>query len=494
MESRNNSYPGVATESAFDNLSGKLPLYEKIGFGLGDTASNIMYHAWGVFLMIFYTDVFGIPPKTAGFMILVTRIWDMINDPMMGMIADRTKTRWGKFRPYLLWMAVPYGVLMYVMFITPAWSQDWKVVYAYATYILTTMAYTAINIPYSSLMAVMTPNPLERTTLSQYRFFLAFAGKLLVSLFTLPLVMFFGANASLPGFDKKLGYSQAAGFSRTMGAFGIIAIVLLFITFLTTRERVQPPKGQKSSFRHDLTDITKNLPWIIIFISAIFWLTHNSIRDGMIVYYFKYVNGESGNILFSLPIGTTSLDFDMTTAFLTIGILGMMTGVIFSTPLKKRYDRKVLMIFFCFASVILGSAFYILPPENFILLAAMNFIWSIVAGAMPVFLFAMFSDVADFHEWKFGRRATGLVIAGIMFAIKMGLALGGFLLLQLLDVFGYVAKQPQTPEAIRGIKLLFSLIPAAFILVCGITLFFYPVNNKLLAQIEVDLKERKSKE
>jgi GPH family glycoside/pentoside/hexuronide:cation symporter len=494
MESNNNSSPEVTAGSAFADLGGKLPLYEKIGYGFGDTASNIMYHAWGVFLMIFYTDVFGIPAKTAGFMILVTRIWDMINDPMMGMIADRTKTRWGKFRPYLLWMAIPYGVLMYVMFITPAWSQNWKVFYAYATYILTTMAYTAINIPYSSLMAVMTPNPLERTTLSQYRFFLAFAGKLLVSVFTLPLVMFFGANASLPGFDEELGYSQAAGFSRTMGAFGIIAIVFLFITFLTTRERVQPPKDQRSSFRQDLADVSKNLPWIIIFISAIFWLTHNAIRDGMILYYFKYVNGEGSSIVFRLPLGTTGLDFDLTTVFLTIGILGMMTGVLISTPLKKRYGRKMLMIFFCFASVVLGSAFYILPPEDFILLAVMNFLWSAVAGAMPVFLFAMFSDVTDFHEWKFGRRATGLVIAGIMFAIKMGLALGGFLLLRLLDVFGYVANQPQTPEAIRGIKLLFSVIPASFVLVSGIILCFYPINEKLLAKIEVDLKERKSNE
>jgi len=263
---------------------------------------------------------------------------------------------------------------------------------------------------------------------------------------------------------------------------------------LTTRERVRPPKDQKSSFRQDLADVSKNLPWIIIFVSAIFYLTHNSIRDGMILYYFNYVNGEGSSVIFRLPLGTTGLDFDLTTVFLTIGIFGMMTGVLISTPLKKRYDRKVLMIFFCFASVVLGSAFYILPPENFILLAVMNFLWSVVAGAMPVFLFAMFSDVADFHEWKFGRRATGLVIAGIMFAIKMGLALGGFLGLYILGNFGYDAKKPITPEIIQGIKLLFSVIPASFVLVSGIILCFYPISEKLLAKIEVDLKERKKTE
>ena len=178
-DNRNSTSEFTASEDAastFSNLGGRLSIGEKVGFGLGDTASNILYQAWSFFLMIFYTDVFGIDAKVASFMFLITRIWDMVNDPVMGMIADRTNTRWGKFRPYLLWMAIPYGVLAYAMFITPAWSQNIKIIYAYVTYILATMAYTAINIPYSSMMAVITPNPKERTTLSQYRFFFAFVG------------------------------------------------------------------------------------------------------------------------------------------------------------------------------------------------------------------------------------------------------------------------------------------------------------------------------
>ncbi|MCJ7728729.1 MAG: glycoside-pentoside-hexuronide (GPH):cation symporter, partial [Sedimentisphaerales bacterium] len=283
MESNTNMTPDVTTSSvtgSAGDLSGKLSLVEKVGYGLGDTASNILYQAWSFFLAKFYTDVFGIPAKTASIMFLVTRIWDMLNDPLMGMIADRTNTRWGKFRPYLLWMAVPYGMLACAMFVTPEWGQNTKIVYAYATYILATMAYTAVNIPYSSLMAVMTPDSQERTTLSQYRFFFAFVGMLLITTFTLPLAKFFGANPSHPGYNKELGYSQALGYQMTMAVFGAIAIVLLIITFLTTRERVNPPKSQRSTFRQDLKDVSRNVPWIVLFIACIFWLTHNMIRNG----------------------------------------------------------------------------------------------------------------------------------------------------------------------------------------------------------------------
>ena len=479
---------------AFNQLAEKLSIPEKVGYGLGDTASNILYQAWSFFLMIFYTDVFGIDAKVASFMFLITRVWDMINDPIMGMIADRTHTRWGKFRPYLLWVAVPYGILACAMFITPDLSQNMKVVYAYITYILATMAYTAINIPYSSMMAVMTPNPKERTTLSQYRFFFAFVGMLLITTFTLPLAKYFGADPTHPGYNAELGYSQALGFQTTMGVFGAIAIVLLIITFLTTRERVSPPREQKRSFRGDLKDVARNIPWIVIFAASIFWLIHNMIRNGMVAYYFNYVNGEGGKILWSFSIGVLKLDFDQTTTFLTIGTFGMMAGVLMSTPIKNRFDRKSVIVFLSLASAAVNATFYWLPKHDFIVLGIANFIWSIIAGAMPVFLFAMFADVADFHEWKFRQRATGLVTAGIMFAIKMGVAVGGFLGLYILGQYGYAKEAPLTAEVMQGIKLLFSLIPAGFILICGLILLFYPVNEKLLATIESDLNQRKKSE
>lgn len=488
MEHKNLTSEG----QALDKIGGKLSIIEKVGYGLGDTASNILYQAWSFFLMIFYTDVFGIDAKVASFMFLITRIWDMVNDPIMGMIADRTNTRWGRFRPYLLWMAVPYGVLAFAMFITPDWNQNMKIVYAYASYILATMAYTAINIPYSSMMAVMTPNPKERTTLSQYRFFFAFIGMLMITTFTRPLAKFFGADPTHPGYNAEIGYSQALGFQTTMGVFGAIAIILLIITFLTTRERVKPIAEKKNSFKTDLMNVSKNFPWMIIFLAAIFWLIHNMIRNGMVAYYFDYVNGDGGKILWSFSLGPLKLDFDQTTTFLTIGTFGMLSGVLLSSLIKKYFDRKSVVIFLSLSSVVANAVYYWLPQDNFMVLGITNFIWSILSGAMPVFLFAMFADVADFHEWKFRQSATGLVTAGIMFAIKMGVAVGGFFGLFMLGQYGYVKGEEITPGAVDGIKQLFSLIPAAFILICGIIMFFYPVSEKLLVSIEMDLKERKN--
>ncbi|RPI20847.1 MAG: MFS transporter [Acidobacteria bacterium] len=472
-----------------ENNSGKLSVIEKVGFGLGDTASNILYQAWSFFLAIFYTDVFMLPTGIASYLFLATRVWDMVFDPTIGMIADRTHSRWGKFRPYLLWLAIPYGALAWAMFITPNWGLNARIIYAFVTYILATTAYTAINIPYSSLMAVMTPSPKERTSLSRYRFLFAFLGMLIITTFTLPLARLLGADPSHPGYNKDLGYSQALGFQMTMAIFGAIAVLLLFVTFFTTRERVLPPEGQASSFRQDLKDLSRNGPWIILFISAIFFLVHNAIRNASVLYYFDYVNGHGKDILLSAALGPMTLDFSRSTAFLTIGTFGMIAGVLLTYPLTKSFGKKPLIIFFTLASVVLEMSFYFLPPSNFVLLSSVNFAWSILAGGMPVFLFAMYSDVADYYEWKFRRRATGLVISGIMFAIKAGIAVGGFLTLKLLDIFEYVPNQPQTEGSITGIKLMFSIIPGIFALICGLVLVFYPINEEMLQNIEQDLKE-----
>lgn len=469
----------------------RLPLVEKVGFGLGDTASNILYQAWSFFLAKFYTDVYGLPPDLASILFLVTRVWDVAFDPMIGMIADRTETRWGKFRPYLLWLAIPYGVLAYAMFITPNWGLNAKIVYAYVTYILATTVYTAVNIPYSSLMAVMTPHAKERTSLSQYRFFFAFVGALLITTLTLPLAKFFGADPSHPGYSAELGYSQALGYQTTMAVFGVLAIVLLLITFKTTRERVRPPAGQRSSFAQDLKDLSRNGPWIVLFVSAIFFLVHNQIRYSSILYFFDYVARGGKDILLTASLGPLRLEFDRTTAFLFFGTLGMIAGVLATTPCTRHFGKKPLIVGITLASAALEAAFYLLPPDNFLALLAVNVVWSLLAGATPVLLFAMYADVADYYEWKFARRATGLVISGIMFAIKAGVAIGGFLTLQLLAAFHYVANQPQSPEAVHGIKLLFSVIPAGLSLVYGLILLLYPIDETLLGRIESELKARR---
>ena len=470
----------------------RLSIVEKVGFGLGDTASNILYQAWSFFLAKFYTDVYLLPPETASILFLVTRVWDWAFDPMIGMIADRTETRWGKFRPYLLWLAIPYGVLACAMFVTPHWGLGARTVYAYVTYILATTVYTAVNIPYSSLMVVMTPSAQERTSLSQYRFFFAFVGMLLITTLTLPLAKFFGAEPSHPGYSPELGYSQALGYQTTMAVFGVLAIVLLFVTFKTTRERVRPPEGQESSFARDLKDLSRNGPWIVLFVSAIFFLIHNAIRNASVLYYFDYVARTGKDVLFTAWLGPLRLEFDHTTTFLFFGTVGMIAGVLVTTPCTRRFGKKALIVGITLASGVLELAFYILPPGSLAILVSVNVVWSILAGATPVLLFAMYADVADYYEWKVERRATGLVISGIMFAIKAGIAIGGFTTLALLAAFHYVPNQAQTPETVTGIKLLFSVIPAVLSLVYGSILMLYPIDEPLLQRIEADLKARRS--
>jgi GPH family glycoside/pentoside/hexuronide:cation symporter len=477
--------------------NGRLSVVEKVGFGLGDTASNILYQAWSFFIAIFYTDVYGLSPKTVGVLLLVKSLWDLVFDPTIGMIADRTQTRWGKFRPYLLWLAIPYGAMTYVMFVTPNWGVNAKIVYAYATYILATTLFTAVNIPYSSLMAVMTPSAKERTVLSQYRFFFAFIGQMLVTALMLPLAKFLGADPSHPGFSQKLGYSQALGFSRGMGVFATIAVVLLFITFLTTRERVHPPAGQKSSFKQDLADLSRNMPWIVLFISAVFFLVHNVIRNGSIAYYFEYVAHLGKAAVFTLALGPLQLEFDQTSVFLFFNTIGMIAGVLVTMPCVRVFGKKPLIIAITLLSGMIELLFFFLRPDNFPVLVGVNIAWAVLAGATPVLLFAMYADVADYYEWKFRRRATGLVTSGIMFAIKFGITIGGPLTMAVLASFHYVApiaNQPQNQpaEAVLGIKLLFSVIPAVLSLVYGLVLFFYPINEAKLQEIEADLKARKA--
>ncbi len=480
------------TSEARGKTNGRLSIVEKVGFGLGDTASNILYQAWSFFLAKFYTDVYMLPAETASILFLVTRVWDMVFDPTIGMIADRTKTRWGKFRPYLLFLAIPYGALTYVMFITPNWGMNAKIFYAYTTYILATTLFTAVNIPYSSLMAVMTPNAKERTVLSQYRFFFAFIGQLLVTALMLPLAKYLGADPAHPGYSATLGFSQALGYSRGMGVFATIAVALLFITFATTRERVQPPEGQKSSFGQDISDLLKNVPWLVLFISAIFFLVHNVVRNGTIAYYFDYVAKVGKGTLFTLTLGPLHLDFEQTSVFLFFNTIGMIAGVLVTMPCVRVFGKKPLIIAITLLSAAIELCFYFLPPDNFTLLTGVNVVWAVLAGATPVLLFAMYADVADYYEWKFNRRATGLVTSGIMFAIKFGIAIGGFFTLKMLAAFHYVPNQAQTPEAIMGIKLLFSVIPAVLSAVYGLLLIFYPINETFLLQIESDLKARKA--
>ncbi len=442
---------------------------EKLGYGLGDAASNFFFQAFNVFLLYYYTDVFGLAPAAVGTMFLVTKAIDALSDPAMGVIADRTDTRWGKYRPYLLLMAVPYGLLGYAMFLGPDLSQTGKLVYAYITYSLMMLAYTAINIPYSALMGVISPSSDERVRVSAYRFVCAFGAAWLIGSFVTPLKNTLG------------GGDEAEGFRLTMMLFAVASIALFWLTFASTRERVRAP-AIESDLKAELRALVRNLPWVALFVSGIFSLMQVAVRNGGLLYYFKYYVGDDGARVFWI--------FDLTAIFMSLGTLAMILGVAMTGPLTRRFEKRDLMIALTVLSAALSGLFFFLAPDQFWLMVAVNCVAAVVSGPIAPLVFAMNADCADYGEWRSGRRTTGLIYSGGGFAAKMGLAVGAGLAGYILSLFGFVANQPQTDTALLGIRLMFSLVPAVLSLVGAAAILFYRLDRDQVERIETDLARR----
>lgn len=459
------------------NTVEKLSLKEKIGYSFGDTASNLFFQTFILFLPIFYTDVFGLPAAAMGTMFLVTRIFDAVNDPIMGTIADRTNTRWGKFRPFLLIFAVPFGIMGVLAFTTPDFDATGKLIYAFITYNLLMVMYTIVNVPYSALMGVITPNSLERTEVSSYRFVAAFVGGLIVQAATMSLVKYFGQG------------NEAVGWQWAMGCLGGLAAILLFVTFATTKERVQPPKEQKGEFRKDLKDLFTNVPWVLIAGATVFQLTFIVMRQSSVAYYFKYYVGAQQLNLFGNVFELTFETF--TSSFLLSGSIITILGVILTKWFSKVFDKKNTYAWFLIGSAVVNTAFFWLRPQDVILIYVFNLLFSFALGPVSVLQWAIYTDTADYSEWKNRRRATGLVMAASLFALKLGLALGGTLVGWILAQYGFIANQPQTAQAETGILLLLSLFPAIFGIVGGLLMVFYPLNNKKMVEIETELTARR---
>lgn len=445
---------------------------EKLGYGLGDTASNFFFQTFSIFLLYYYTDVFGIPAAAVGTMFFVTKLWDAINDPLMGIIADRTNSRFGKFRPYLLWMAIPYGVLGYVMFANPDLSDSGKVVYAWVTYTLMMMAYTAINVPYSALMGVMTPSSKERTILSSYRFVCAFGGGLLISMLVRPLTDFFGTE------------SEAQGFSTTMALFAVVSIVMFWYTFATTKERVKPVEDLNASLKHDLKIVLMNRPWNVLFIAAIFTLANVAVKSAVTVHFFKYYIGDDGTSYF--------LFMDRTTLFLTLGMAAMILGVASTKFFTRYFEKKTLMIWLSLLNALSMVLIFLIPPDQYWTIMAVNIVGTFLVGPTPALVWAMYADVADYGEWKFGRRTTGLVFSAAQFAQKFGLTIGAGLSGWLLASFGFVANVEQTDTSLLGIRIMFTIIPACFASMNAFILIFYNLSDTRVQEIEIELEERRA--
>ncbi|MFT4928570.1 MAG: GPH family glycoside/pentoside/hexuronide:cation symporter [Phenylobacterium sp.] len=440
-----------------------LTVKEKMAYGLGDTASNIIFQTVMLFLTFFYTDIFGLSPAVVGTLFLVVRVFDAVTDPLMGALTDRTNTRWGKFRPYLLWLAVPFGLISVLAFTTPDLSDQGKTIYAYVTYTLLMVAYTAINIPYSALGGVLTADPKERVSVQSYRFVFGMLGGLLVAALTIPLVEYFGQG------DK------AKGYQLTMMAMSVLGVILFLLCFAGTKERVSPPKSQQSSFGNDLKSLWQNDQWRILCIASLFLLTGMVLRSTLAIYYVKYF----------------LLREDLITTFVTLGMVGNILGCAFAQPLAKRVNKiKAYIGLQLIAAAICVMSFFV-TSDQVTLAMIMYFLWGFFLQMATPLLWAKMADTVDYGHWKTGIRITGMVYSAIVFFIKLGLALGGAMAGWLLAYYGYQADVAQSADTQQGILLSFTLLPAIGSVLVAIVMRWYTLDNAKIEQINRELADPK---
>ncbi len=484
--------------------SEKLSIGEKIGYSLGDGAANFVFMTMILFQLNFYTDTLGISAGVAGALLLIGRFWDAFFDPMMGTLADRTNTRWGKFRPWVLWTAVPWGIMMVMAYSTPDWGYTGKIIYALLTNIILMTLYSANNTPYSAMTAVMTGDVNERTSLSSYRFVAAMVAQLIVGGFTLPLVAKFGQG------------DTAKGWQLTMGLWALICLVAFVITFLSTKERITPDPKQKSNPKEDFGNLLKNGPWVAMFILTLSHFIVLAMRGGTMFYYFQYFVDKdslyqflSGAGLTSAP-GTEGLWYSLLNTFgliidetkSNVGAVGFsllnmssqfvtVVGVAFSTYLSIRFGKKTIAIIGFSLTTAFMAAFILLPADAIWAIFITDWLRALTYAPTIPLIWAMFADVVDYAEWKFKRRATGIIYATILFGLKTGLSLGGFLAGWLLFFYGYQANTVQTAEALLGIRMTISVYPSVFFGIVVACLFFYTITKKLNLQIQDELAERR---
>jgi len=585
----------------------KVSVKERIGYASGDFASNLFWQTFMYFLPIFYTDVFGLPIAAAAWLFGLSRILDAITDPTVGIIADRTKTRWGRFRPYVFFGAIPFGIVGILSFTTPDMGIQGKIIYAFITYNLMMILYTVVNIPYSSLMGVLTPNSQERTKISSLRFIFAFSAGLFVTAFNNSFVNNFGEmgeshvvsktelleftkqdslyniyefggkigiventidieqarikkiddsgitymvgeylgkkekdiqletqptihiadiisfsqkedfanveeltlssgkyfvvdvyNADGIYYDGKLKskgvltlvnesdiagsslgnsatmVSQSKGYRSTIILYAVLGVTLFFFTFYSTKERVEPKKAENNNIKEDLKDLIKNKPWLLLLGAGIFTMFYVCIRNGAIAYYFKYY--VSVDEIFG---------WDVASAFMVVGTLASILGTGLVTSVAKRFGKKQTYIILMLLSTVFTAAFYWIGHDQIVLLFSLFILANLFMGPTSALVWAMYADVADYSEYKTGRRATGLIFSASTMAQKIGWAIGGVITMVILGFVGYDANAiEQTPTAITGIKALISLVPAVVSILCAIMVFFYALDDKTMEDVQ----------
>ena len=424
---------------------------------------NFFWANIATFLMYFYTDVFGLTAAAAGLMMATIKVVNAFTDPMIGALADRTTTRWGKFRPYLIWVPVPLvaaGVLTYT---TPDLGADGKLIWAYCTYLMMMVCYTCINIPYNALSGVMSGDPQERSTINGMRFIFAFAGSTIVTFYTLDMVKYLG------GGDEKLGWQL------TMLAWGVLASILFLITFLNTRERIFPEKGQQSNVKQDILDLTQNRPWVVLFFLALVIMVTITLRSTTAIYYFKYFVGQPDLLKEFIP------------AYMAAAAAGAA-----ATPIMTRFvDKRTLMMILMSLTAVLSCGFFFLDKTQVTAMFALQIALGFVLGPKSPLAFSMYADTADYNEWRCGRRATAMTFAAATFSQKLGTAVAVAVIGSVMTALGYQANAVQSTGSQDGIVLLMSFIPGAFALAAVGVMYFYDLNRTKLAEIQRDLTARK---
>lgn len=459
-----------------------IKLKEKIGYGLGDAASSMFWKLFGSYLMIFYTDVFGLPAAVVGTMFLITRVWDSIFDPIVGVIADRTNTKWGKFRPYLLFAAVPFGIIGVFTFFTPDLSYTGKIIYAYVTYSLMMMIYSVINVPYASLLGVISPNAKDRNVLSTYRMAFAYIGSFVALISFMPLVNYFSKGS-------KLIEDQQYGWMMAVVVISVICITLFLLCFSFTKERVTPIQEKQASLKEDILDLLKNKPWWILLGAGVSSLIFNSIRDGAAVYYFKYYLLEE-NIG---DVNILGIPFVLSGLYLAIGQVSNIIGVFLAAPISNKIGKRQTFMISMVVATALSIIFYFLDKTDLTMIFTLQILISICAGSVFPLLWSMYADCADYSELKTGNRATGLIFSSSSMSQKLGWALGTAITGWLLGYFGFKAHEVQSAEAINGIKMFLSLLPAIGTSLSVIFIFFYPLSEEKVLKITEELNQKRLK-
>lgn len=528
----------------------KLKIREKIGYALGDGAANIAWRGVSTFLLFFYTDVFGITAAAAGILLFIARLSDGISDVAMGVIGDRTTSKYGKFRPWILWSAIPLGIILSLLFTTPDLGMTGKIIYAYITYILFTLIYTANNIPYGALMAVMTSDNKERTSIGSYRMVGAFAGGMIVQGALLFLVAHFGnvnpqieltkldntkynvvvsspqdvpnaniktkagvakiywaeasegttnAPASYVSFtmsaDKKYSFivdgeaglttekisliNQKKGYSHSIYVLSVFLSIFMFITFMSTKERVYPPKAQKSNLLQDLKDLIRNKPWLVLLAVGLLWTIYNSIKQGMTLYYFTlYLNNQL-----------------LAASYLIALMVASIGGAMATAPLGKKFGKKRLFIYALLFSGAVNALFVFCGPKDISAIFAIGIVSEFGAAIFPTLFFAMLGDAADYSEYKNNRRATGLVYSAGSFVTKFGGGVAAAFIGMVLVAFNYDGMDSSTIEgAIPAVIMLMSWIPAVVAFVAAGVMTLYPLNQPKMDDITRELNQRRLNE